>query len=298
MRERGGTVGLAVCAAVLWGLWWIPVRALEAAGLTGAWVSLAITLAALPVLGLVARGAPLLPARAVIGALTIGLAVTLYSISLSFTEVVRAVLLFYLAPAWSTAIECLFMGRRWRWRSAAAIGLSLLGVATIFRFEVSGGGWSGGDMLALTSGFAWSVGAALIFAAPGVDTGRRFAGLAFIAALGGVAVASVAVVVTGTAPGVATLSGAAPAASIVLATGTLYVAPVLLITLWAALRLAPAVMSFLLTAEILSGVASSAIFLAEPFGVAEAAGAMLVVAGAVVEATTPAVTLRDPAQSA
>ena len=32
------TLGVAV-AAVLWGIWWIPLRALEAAGLSGDWSS-------------------------------------------------------------------------------------------------------------------------------------------------------------------------------------------------------------------------------------------------------------------
>jgi drug/metabolite transporter (DMT)-like permease len=62
---------------------------------------------------------------------------------------------------------------------------------------------------------------------------------------------------------------------------------VLLVTLWAAQRLAPAAMSFLLTAEIVAGVVSGAVLLAEPFGWPEAAGAGLIILGALVEAGAP-----------
>ncbi|RMF35504.1 MAG: hypothetical protein D6754_13190, partial [Alphaproteobacteria bacterium] len=39
-------------AAILWGLWWIPVRGLEAAGLTGSAAVTAMCLGALPALAL------------------------------------------------------------------------------------------------------------------------------------------------------------------------------------------------------------------------------------------------------
>ena len=60
----------------------------------------------------------------------------------------------------------------------------------------------------------------------------------------------------------------------------MYVLPILFLTLWSAQRLSPAVISFLLTAEILSGVTSSALFLDEPFGKMQAAGACLILLAA------------------
>ena len=54
-------------------------------------------------------------------------------------------------------------------------------------------------------------------------------------------------------------------------------------TLWSAQRLAPAVLSFLLTAEILSGVITGALFLDEPFGLLQIIGAVLIIAAALSE---------------
>ena len=285
---RSGTIGLAVVAAVMWGLWWAPVRWLEGAGLHGFWTTLGMCLGALPTLWWAARDAPRLTAQAAGGAALVGVAVMLYGAALAFTDVVRAVLLFYLAPAWSTAIECLFLGRRWERRSALALGLAFLGVATIFRFEISAAGWSLGDVAALASGLGWSAGAALIFAARGAREGKAYAALGLAAGLGGAAATGFALAVGGGTAGGAPGWGALAAAPLALASGAVYLAPILLITMFAALRLAPATMSFLLTAEILSGVASSAVFLDEPFGAVEALGALLLAGGALVETLAPA----------
>ncbi|REC58731.1 DMT family transporter [Rhodosalinus sediminis] len=282
-----GTVGLTLLASLLWGVWWIPIRWLESGGLPGVWASLAMGLAALPAFAVLAarEGAGGLTApRALAGALCVGLAAMLYSTALVFTDVVRAVVIFYLAPAWSILIECLFMGRRWSLRSAGALALSLLGVAAIFRFDVAADRWAAGDAIALVSGLAWAVGAALVFARPG----GRPATLALFATLGMVAAAAGVLALSGGAAGRWPGGGPALAATpLALATGLFYLAPVLLVTLWAAQRLAPAAMSFLLTAEIVAGVVSGAVLLAEPFGWPEAAGAGLIILGALVEAGAP-----------
>ena len=65
--------------------------------------------------------------------------------------------------------------------------------------------------------------------------------------------------------------------------GMIYVLPILLLNLWSAQRLSPAVLSFLMTAEIISGVVSSALFLDEPFGAMQGAGAVLILFAASVE---------------
>jgi drug/metabolite transporter (DMT)-like permease len=292
-----GAVGLTLVASLLWGVWWIPIRWLEAEGLEGVWASLAMGLAALPLFGLMAlrdRSGAVTAPRALLGALLMGLAAMLYGSALAFTDVVRAVVIFYLAPAWSTAIECLFMGRRWSLRSALALGLSALGVAAIFRFQIPLGGFAMGDLAALFSGLFWAVGAALVFARPG---GKPVA-LSFFATLGLVLGAGAVLMLGGAAagrwPGWTEAAGAVPLA---LATGLVYLVPMLLVTIWAAQRLAPATMSFLLTAEIIAGVVSGALFLSEPFGWAEALGAALIILGATAEAIAPPLRRASPVDS-
>src|SRR5699024_4212028 len=92
--------------------------------------------------------------------------VTLYASSLALTDVLRAILLFYLAPAWGVTIECLFLGRRWSLQSLLALTLSLAGIIIIFRADFSFAAFGIGDFFALCSGVAWAIGTALIFTAP------------------------------------------------------------------------------------------------------------------------------------
>lgn len=269
-------------AAILWGLWWIPIRGLEAAGMAEMWAGFSMILGAFPLLVIiaVAMRAPLsLSPRAALGAAMVGLAMTSYAGAIVFTDVVRAVLLFYLAPAWSILIECLFFGRRFSAASGGAIAASLLGGLVIFRGEIALDQWSIGDGLALGSGVLWAVGAAIVFTRPAASAtlalycgGGALLGAAGFLALGGAAM--------GAPPSWPEAWDAAPLA---LGSGVLYLAPIVLATMWGAQRLTPAILSFLLTAEILSGVGSSALLLDERFGLIEALGAALVIGGALVE---------------
>jgi len=279
---RRETILITLVASLFWGIWWVPIRQMEAAGLHGVWPSLAMCLFAMPALAYFARGLTRMSKRAMLAAGLVGLAVMLYGASLAFTDVVRAVLLFYLAPAWSVAIECLFFGRRWTWWSSLALGLSFLGVATIFRFEIALDGFNAGDMAALISGMVWSVAAALLF----TEENARPATLAFGACLGGALASGLIILIGGAASGEVPTWDALGALPWAVGSGLLYTAPILLVTLWGAQRLPPATMSFLLTAEIISGVVTSAIFLDERFGAMEAVGAVLVAAGALTETLT------------
>lgn len=281
--SRTAAILLMLVAAILWGLWWAPIRFLEGMGLRGVWAGVGMNLGALPLLALLAAMAPArarLGGRALLGAVLIGLGVTLYASSLALTDVLRAILLFYLAPAWGIAIECLFLGRRWSWQSLLALTLSFAGIITIFRADFSLAAWGIGDLFALFSGAAWAIGTALIFTAP-QPSGRVLAFTACSAALiTGILIA----LASGASPEIdANVASLARIGAYVLAIGILFHAPIMLITTWGALKLPPATLSFTFTAEIIAGVASSAIFLAEPFGAPELVGAVLVMLGATIE---------------
>ncbi len=221
--------------------------------------------------------------RALVGAVLTGLAVALYGVAAFHTDFLRAVLLFYLAPAWSTLIETAFFGRRWRPSTALALGLSLVGVLLLTR---GGLGLSGigalGDWLALASGLAWSAGVALIFSSRRAEVAR----VMLVAAIGGAAGSLVVAAAEGTLlGGAAHLPRAVAAAPEAFVAAALYVGLVLAGTMWGAFRLPPAAMSYLLSVEILSGVASATLILGEPFGVADAAGAACIIAAALLEVT-------------
>ncbi len=277
--RTGLAVPTVVFCAAMWGLWWLPVEMIESTGITGTHVGIAMNLAVLPVaLIWMAMRPTAMSARALVGAVLVGAAVSLYAISVTYTDFLRAVLLFYLAPAWSTAIECLFFGRRWSAKSVFAICLGFLGIGLISRGEISFDGLGAiGDWMALVSGLTWSMGTALIFSS------RRagVAGVLVVTALGGIAVS----VGIGWAMGqamlpVADLGGAMIGAPLVFAFAALYVGILLSGTVWGAFVLPPAVMSYLLSIEIVSGVLSSTLILGETFTAFEAGG-MACILGAV-----------------
>ena len=274
---------LALGAAIMWGVWWAPIRLLEEAGMQGIWANIVMNFGALPAI-LLANFLPpykrSISSRALLGALGMGISITLYGSALAFTEVVRSVLFFYLAPAWSIAIECLFLGRKWTWRSATALALSFSGVITIFQGEISLSGWNIGDIMAVGAGLAWSAGAALVFTTTSPGTHRLALAATAGALLSGGLLALLMDSAIESAPDIAAIVAALPLA---FGSGLLYLAPIILITLWSAIRLPPATMSFLLTAEIVSGVGSSTLYLGERFGWVRAAGAILVSLGAIVE---------------
>ncbi len=100
--------GAVALSAALWGLWWLPLRALADAGLSGAAVNAALygiaTLALLPWFWrrrrrLAAGGLLLLGAGGLFGG-----ALVSWNLALILGEVVRVTLLFYLAPVWATLL--------------------------------------------------------------------------------------------------------------------------------------------------------------------------------------------------
>ena len=289
--SRLGPVLLVMTSALFWGLWWVPVRACEALGLTGVWPNLGINLGAL--LGLAAivwltRSTHKLTTSELLGSVLIGMAVAFYGAALSLTDVARAVLLFYLAPAWSTLIEVLFLGHRWHWRRLPPLFLSFAGMIAVFRGEIDFNMGGIGDLAALASGIAWSAGAALVFAADNPKAGQD-KGIALRLGL------AVMIAAVGTSllllpldwQGWPKLDSGDAGIAILLAltAGAIYLAPIIGVTLWGAARLPPTTISFLLAAEILSGITSSALFLDERFGLWELAGTVMIIAGVIAHVT-------------
>ena len=152
---------IAVSGA-LWGLYWIPVRYLEAAGVGVVWFTLGLFVAALALLVPVLVRYP--PARAaftprmlVTGLLTGG-AFVLYTVAIVLTEVVAAILLFYMSPVWATVLGRVLLGERFTVSRLAALVLGLGGLWVVLGSE------SGvplprnpGDWCALAAGVMWAL---------------------------------------------------------------------------------------------------------------------------------------------
>ena len=109
------SVAITVSAAA-WGLYWLPLRAIESAGISGSWSVVffsacpLIVLTPLLIFGFKSLKGILGPS--IFAAVMIGLAFTLYANGLMETTVVRATLLYYLTPIWSTLISVLWLSKR------------------------------------------------------------------------------------------------------------------------------------------------------------------------------------------
>jgi len=109
------SIAIAVGAA-FWGLYWIPIHGIEQAGVHAFWTGPVIfgasSLLFIPIILLrmhifIAHWRSIL-----IPGLLTGFAFALYIASLNLTDVVRAILLFYMSPLWSTLLGILVLKER------------------------------------------------------------------------------------------------------------------------------------------------------------------------------------------
>ena len=282
MRPRlTGPEAVIAISGALWGLYWIPVRHLEARGVGVVWTTLGLFLVGLAFL------VPLLlrhpPARAAFaprmlatGLLTGG-SFVLYSISIALTDVVTAILLFYLSPVWATVLGRLLLAERFTGARLAALALGLGGLWVVL------GGESGvplprnpGDWCALVAGVTWAFGTLRVHQDTAISSAAHVTSL-FIG--GTVVVAVVAALPIAEAP--------APPVTVSAAAIVSMVAVLSVVSAWGILRgarlVSPGRAGLLLMMEVVTGLASAAALAGEPFGVAQAVGSMLIVAAGLVE---------------
>jgi drug/metabolite transporter (DMT)-like permease len=149
--------------ASLWGVIWYPMRLLEAGGLIGIWLTLIMYGAALAVsLPYTAKSLPeFIRQPGWLALLMISAGWT----NLAFVEAVlegnilRVLLLFYLAPLWATLMGWLFLHERITRIAFASLAIAMGGALLMLWNPVLGAPWPQGkaDWMALTSGFAFAI---------------------------------------------------------------------------------------------------------------------------------------------
>ena len=144
----------------VWGIFWIPLRRLETDGIPGLWGTALFfgvpALLLLPVAVLRHRrttvGGVNLQLTAVAGALSLGL----YAVGLVFTDVIRAMALFYMTPLWSALLGRIVLKQRITVVRAVTMALALAGMLTMFGLGES---WplprNTGDWMGLAAGLSW-----------------------------------------------------------------------------------------------------------------------------------------------
>ena len=280
LRLTGPEAAIVVSGA-LWGLYWIPVRYLEARGAGVVWITLGLFVAALAILAPVLIRYP--PARAVftprmlVTGLLTGGSFVLYSVAIVLTEVVTAILLFYLSPVWATVLGRVLLGERLTGSRVAALALGLAGLWVVLGAE-SGMPLprNAGDWCALVAGVTWALGSLRVHQ----DTDTSAAAHTAALFVGGLVVITVVALAPGTA---------GPMPSVTLSAGGILVVVALLSLssawgiLWGARIVSPGRVGLLLMMEVITGLASAAMLTGEPFGPVQMIGSTLIVAAALVE---------------
>ena len=270
-------------AGAVWGLFWIPLRALEEAGINGLWITVVYflipTICLIPVVILrwqhVKEGGISLQLTTMLS----GGALLLYSTSIVYTDVVRAILLFYLTPIWATILARIFLGDLITPSRVIAMVLAILGMLTIFglgaRFPIP---QNIGDWLGIGSGFLWAVAMVRIRMSESHSAIELTAGF-FQWSL--IFSASAAFLL---APSqIPDIEQVLPALPLLLIFMALLVLPGTYASLLGPKYLSPGIVGLLFMTEIIVGAISVALLAGEPFGIRELIGVLLIAGASMLE---------------
>ena len=289
-REAWAPALAVMVSAVLWGLWWMPLRALEARGLSGDWASVVLygfgALVVLPLAVTRRRRVPGVKRAALAVGLLFGAALAAWTHAILIGEVVRVTLLFYLSPIWATVFGMMVLGDRPSLVRLGAIAAGLGGAVVVLGLE---GGLplprSEADWMSLVSGvlFALAVTVTRKAGAAG-DFEQTFATFAFTALFAWLLMvllpADLAPVDAMTLP-----SLDSPVLWILAAAATvLWLVPTTWLVLWGAARLDPGRVTILLFLEVGAAALSAGLLTDEPLGWRELAGSILILGAAGAEA--------------
>jgi drug/metabolite transporter (DMT)-like permease len=162
-------------ASSFWGVLWVPMRHIEAMGLSGLWVVVLFHfLPALAMLPLIVRTAPSSGSdwgRAAVAGALMGAGFALYALGLVVASVTKTVILFYMTPIWSTVIAYFVLRERAGWGRWLAIAAALVGCALVTGVNRDELRFDPADLLGLLSGLFWALGSVMI---------RRYDGLNFV----------------------------------------------------------------------------------------------------------------------
>lgn len=294
MSDRFATI-VVVLAGALWGLYWLPLRQLDAVATAGPWATFAAVLIGCVVLApfgwLGRRRLAASNNRSLLSLALGGASFVLYSNALLYGHVATVILLFYLTPIWSTLIARYWLGWPISRLRHIAIVVGLGGMALVLGAD---GGvplpTSLGDWLGLVSGIMWSVAATGIR----VHTRVRPAEANFVFCFGGVLMAGLLLVpLAGEQPPMLAAGAWLEALAWAALIGIGWWALSLVAFLRASQHLEPARVGILLMTEVIVGATSAALLTTEPFGPLMVVGAVMVIAAGVLE-TLPAWRRRRP----
>ena len=178
-----------LAGAALWGVVWFPYRLLARAGIDGIWSTLATYGIALIVGSLIFRRH--FPRRIGGFALLMGAAIgwsnLAYVLGVLEGEVMRVLLLFYLAPLWTVPLARLFLRERLDRTGLAVMAFAFCGAMTMLWHPRLGFPWPANraEWLGLAAGFLFALGNVLVRKLEHMSDGEKsiviWAGVTFAA---------------------------------------------------------------------------------------------------------------------
>ena len=277
------SIALAISAGA-WGIYWLPQRILEDGGLTGGWGTISQMIIGTLLLLPIAvwrlskrKGTGLeLPAMGIL----IGGGFILYALSFLLTDVVRALIMFYMTPVWTTIFEIIFLKKKHGWQRIVSLSLALGGLWVVFG---QGGNIplpvNAGDWIALLGGVMFAGGMIRLEVIKTDGVFPIIFGFFFYGTLFNIAAGLLLVDYLGPVP---TIDAFVSMTAFLIPLSIFYFIPTGIVILWAPTQIGAGICSILFLSEIIVGAVSSSILTDEPFGWRQIVGCSLIIIGGVV----------------
>ena len=275
-------IALAISAGA-WGIYWLPQRILEEGGLTGGWGTISQMIIGVILL------LPIAIWRKAKGKTT-GLEIPLtgfligggficYALSFLLTDVVRALILFYMTPIWTTIFEILFLKKRPGLERVLTLSLALGGLWIVFSKQtVIPLPENSGDWLALAGGALFSAGLVRLELIKTDGVFPIIFSFFFFGSIFNIVAGFLLKEYLGPVPPIEAFVSMALFLIII---SVFYFIPTGIVIFWSPSKLGAGLCSILFLSEIVVGVITSSILTNEPFGWREITGSSLIVIGGV-----------------
>ncbi|MBD1136762.1 DMT family transporter [Pelagibacterales bacterium SAG-MED49] len=275
-------LALAISAGA-WGIYWLPQRILEEGGLTGGWGTIAQMIIGVILL------LPIAIWRKAKGKTTgfeipltgilIGGGFICYALSFLLTDVVRALILFYMTPIWTTMFEILFLKKRPGIERVLTLTLALGGLWVVFSKQtVIPLPENSGDWLALAGGAIFSAGLVRLELIKTDGVFPIIFSFFFYGAIFNIIAGFLLKEYLGPIPPIEAFISMALFLVII---SVFYFIPTGIVIFWSPSKLGAGLCSILFLSEIVVGVITSSILTNEPFGWREITGSTLIVIGGI-----------------
>ena len=275
-------IALAISAGS-WGIYWLPQRILEEGGLTGGWGTIAQMIIGVLILLPIAiwrktksRSTGFdLP----LTGLLMGGGFICYALSFLLTDVVRALILFYMTPIWTTIFEILFLKKKPGVVRYLTLALALGGLWIVFSKQtIIPLPENAGDWLALAGGAIFAGGLIRLEIIKTDGVFPIIFSFFFYGALFNIVAGFLLAEYLGPMPAIESFVSMSLFLFLI---SVFYFIPTGIVILWTPSQLGAGLCSILFLSEIVVGVISSSILTNEPFGWREIAGSSMIVIGGI-----------------